>query len=408
MPKQQDNRASPEIFSHSVRLFRLLGIEVRLDVSVLIIFFLVVFSLGAGAFAQWHTDWSPLTVWGTALTAGVLFFASLLAHEFAHSLVSRYYGIPVPRITLFLFGGMAQISREPDRPKVEFLIAIAGPLMSVAISLLCANLALWQLSLDLADELASLAPEAIAQLSPGQTILFWLGSVNMVLAVFNLIPGFPMDGGRVFRAAIWAFTGDRIKATRWASNGGRYFGWLLMVFGVAGLLGGLGLGSLWWILIGWFISNLAVMSYRQVVMDSALKDFKVADIMHTRFDLVSADTPLPDFVEHQLLQSEQQIWPVMDGSTLVGMVTPVGVARWPEEARRGKSVQDAMRLLNAMPVLAPDTPVTDALQLLAMAGNESVPVVENGRLLGLIRQADVMQWMLLHGGFSGSFRAREL
>lgn len=392
------NNEPSEGFSHSVSLFRLFGIEVRLDFSVLIIFMLIVFSLGSGIFAHWHPDWSNLTIWGVALSAGVLFFVSLLAHEFAHSMVSQYYGIPVPRITLFLFGGMAQISEEPHRPKEEFWIAIAGPLMSIFISLVCTNLALWNVDEVFLAELATETPEAMSRLGPVQTALFWLGSVNMLLAVFNMIPGFPMDGGRVFRAAVWAITGDRIKATRWASNGGRYFGWSLMAFGVLGLFGGAGTGSLWWILIGWFISSLAAMSYRQLIMDNKLKDFVVADLMHTQFDVVAAETALPDFVEQQLLHGSQQFWPVMSGSSLAGIVTLLEIARMPEEARPGKSVGDVMRPLDSVTVLSPDTRMLNALESLTRAGDEPALVLEKGKLVGMIRNADVMQWMLLHGG----------
>jgi len=396
--QKRSNNEPSEAFSHSVSLFRLFGIEVRLDFSVIIIFLLIVFSLGSGLFAHWHPDWSNTTIWGVALAAGVLFFASLLAHEFAHSLVSQYYGIPVPRITLFLFGGMAQISEEPHNPKEEFWIAIAGPFMSVLISVVCTNLAFWQLDESFLQDLASGAPEAFSQLSPTQTTLFWLGSVNMILAVFNMIPGFPMDGGGVFRAAVWAITGDRIKATRWASNGGRYFGWSLMVFGIIGLFGGSGLGSVWWVLIGWFISSLAAMSYRQLVIDDKLKDFTVADLMHTQFDVVAAETDLPDFVERQLLHSSQQFWPVMEGSSLAGVVTLLEIARLSEETRRGKSVGDVMRSLDSVTVLSPNTRMLSAVGPLTRAGDEPAPVVAGGKLVGLIRHADVMQWMLLHGG----------
>jgi Zn-dependent protease/predicted transcriptional regulator len=323
---------------------------------------------------------------------------SLLAHEFSHSMVSRYYGIPVPRITLFLFGGMAQMSSEPDRPKQEFWIAIAGPLMSIFISLVCTNLALWNADETFLSELAAEAPEAMSRLGPVQTTLFWLGSVNMLLAVFNMIPGFPMDGGRVFRAAVWAISGDRIKATRWASNGGRYFGWSLMAFGVLGLFGDAGIGALWWILIGWFISSLAAMSYRQLVIDDKLKDFTVADLMHTKFDVVAEEKSLTDFVEQQLLHSSQQFWPVMKGSSPVGVVTLLEIARLPEESRRGKSVGDVMRPLDSVTALTPDARMLSALEALTRASEEPALVLEKEQLVGLIRHADVMQWMLLHGG----------
>lgn len=396
-PEERRTRAQQEPVSHSMPLFTIFGIEVRLDISVLVIFFLIVYSLGSGIFPQWHPDWSPELIWTTALVSGVLFFVSLLAHELSHSVVSQRYGIPVPRITLFLFGGMAEPSREPELPKIEFWVAIAGPLMSLLISLVCTNLALWIVGdQDLMAGVASGDDGALAQLGPVSTSLLWLGSINLILAVFNMIPGFPMDGGRVFRAIIWGITGDQIKATRWASNGGRYFGWTLMALGVLTVFGGGGLGGLWWILIGWFISSLATMSYKQLVTDRALRGFKVSDLMRTRFDHVTDDIPLPDFVDQYLLRSTQQLWPVMEGDRVVGVVSLSDVVEVLEEDRQSKLVRDVMRPIISEGYLEPDTNARDAFQQLAGASDEPVPVVDNGKIVGLIQRGDILRWMSLH------------
>ena len=181
-----------------LRLFTIFGIEIRLDFSVVIIFGLIVYSLAAGLFPQWHPEWAAAVTWGTAFAAGIMFFASLLAHELSHSLTARRFGIRVPRITLFLFGGVAEIESEAETPAAEFTIAIAGPLMSAALGL--AFMFIVSVSLD-EQTLAQIleAPETgIAGLNPVMTACIWLGSVNMMLAIFNLIPGFPLDGGRVF------------------------------------------------------------------------------------------------------------------------------------------------------------------------------------------------------------------
>lgn len=383
--------------SHSLSLFRIFGIEVRLDISVIIIFLLIVFSLGNGVFPLWHPDWSPGLTWTTALVSGVIFFISLLAHELSHSVVSQHYGIPVPRITLFLFGGMAETSREPDRPKVEFLVAIAGPLMSLLIAIVCTNIAFRMVGdVEIMDALNAGDQEAFSQLGPVATSLLWLGSINLIIAIFNMIPGFPMDGGRVFRAAIWGLTGDQVKATRWASNGGRYFGWFLMAMGVVSLFGGGGLGGIWWILIGWFISNLAAMSYRQLITDRALKRFKISDLMRTRFEEVRPDMPLPEFVDQCLLRSPQTIWPVVEDGRLQGIVALSAVKQLPEDERRSKSVRDVMTPLDSVDYLEPDTGATDALQSLVRAGDEPLPVIRDGRMVGLIQHGDILRWMSLH------------
>jgi len=390
-------RQSQSPTGHSVSLFRIFDIEIRLDISVIIIFFLIVFSLASGVFPQWHPDWSTTLTWGTALVSGILFFASLLAHELSHSVVSQYFGIPVPRITLFLFGGMAEISREADRPKVEFLVAIAGPLMSILIALICTNVA-FNIVADpeVARSISEGNVEALSQLGPVATSLFWLGSINMIIAIFNMIPGFPMDGGRVFRAAIWGLTGNLVTATRWASNAGRYFGWLLMGLGVVSLFGGGGLGGIWWILIGWFISSLAAMSYRQLLTDNMLHRFKVSDLMRTRFDTVSPEMDLPGFVDDYLLRSNQRLWPVVRDGDLQGTISLSNVASLSGEKREGKSVGDVMESRDSMPWLEEDTDAREAFQLLAGAGDEPLPVIRDGQVVGLIQHGDIIKWMTLH------------
>ena len=382
--------------SHSIPLLTLFGIEIRLDPSVLIIFFLIVYSLGNSVFPQWHPDWGTALSWSTAFVSGILFFASLLAHEFSHSLVAQRYGIPVPRITLFLFGGVAEVSEEPDRPKIEFLVAIAGPLMSILISIICSNLAFWITNdPEVIDRLLAGDEIALAELGPVSTSLFWLGTINMVLAVFNLIPGFPMDGGRVFRAIAWALTGDQVKATRWASNLGRYFGWSLMALGFISLFQGAGFISIWWILIGWFISNLAATSYKQLLANRFLKGFKVADLMRTKFELVSPQVPVIQFIDHHLLRSTQQLWPVVEGNRMIGVVTMSDVVNLSPEARASRSLRDILRPAASIHFLEPDTNVQDALKYITNA-EESVPVVEGGMIVGLIQRNDIIRWMSLH------------
>lgn len=402
MDSRRDNRsdahASGGVGSHSLSLFRLFGIEIRLDISVLIIFALIVFSLGSGVLPQWHPEWSPGLLWITALVSGVVFFASLLAHELSHAVMSMHYGIAVPRITLFLFGGMAEPEREPDRPKVEFLVAIVGPLMSFLIAVVCINLAFW-----LVDDPGALESlnagnmEAMGAFGPVATSLLWLGMINMVIAIFNMIPGFPMDGGRVFRAAIWAATGDLLKATRWASNIGRYFGWTLMFLGVYSLFSGEGLGGLWWILIGWFISGLATMSYRQQAIEGELRDRKVADLMRTHFESVDAGVPLSDFVDQYLLRSTQELWPVLDNDELMGVASLSRVADLPAEQRSGRTVRDVTVPAATMDSLDPDEPAREAMQRLGRGGDEALPVVRSGRVVGLLKHSDVVKWMSLTG-----------
>lgn len=400
MNTQDTNKAAPRTGAdngHSLSLFTLFGIEIRLDISVVIIFALIVYSLGSGIYSSWHPEWTPTMVWGTALFSGIAFFASLLAHELSHSVVSQYFNIPVPRITLFLFGGVAEISREPERPKHEFLIAIAGPLMSLLIAFVCTELALnMPGSVDLAGTVAVGDLSVLSTLGPLATALFWLGSINLLLALFNMIPGFPMDGGRVFRATIWAITGDKLKATLWASNIGRYFGWFLMASGVIGLFQGQGLGSLWSIMIGWFLSNLATLSYKQLVTDQALSGFKIADVMRTHFETVDAAMPLTQFVDDYLLRSAQRLWPVTIDNKLAGAISLTQVSQIPKQSWTRLTLGEAMSALESMSTVQPGTNAKDAIDTLTKAGDEPMLVVRDGTVLGLVQQADIMKWMALH------------
>jgi len=383
--------------SASIALCKLFGIEIRLHISVVIIFLLIVFSLGAGVFPHWHPDWSVLLNWSTAMISGLLFFISLLAHELSHSVVSQHYGIPVPRITLFLFGGMAETSREADTPKEEFLIAIAGPLMSLVIAFLCSWLAgMLAGDIAVADAVENQQTDVFSNLGPAATIFFWLGSINLLLAIFNMIPGFPLDGGRVFRAAAWFLVKDKRKATRWASNGGKLFGWLLVAMGVVSLSGGNGLGGLWWILIGWFIANLAGMQYKLFNYEQSLRHFRVQDLMRTHFETVSAETTVQDFIDNYLLRSAQVLWPVEENGKTVGLLSLADVARVDSDGRHHKLIRDIAREPASVATLDPQTRGTDVLRQLAAGVDEPLPVIRDGKVVGLMHQSDVIKWANLH------------
>jgi Zn-dependent protease len=391
-----------------LRLFSIFGIEIRLDVSVVIIFALIVFSLGNGLFPQWHPDWPPLQLWGTAVGAGVMFFASLLAHELSHSLMARRFGIRVPRITLFLFGGVAEIESEADTPQAEFAIAIAGPLMSLFLGVAFGVFA--QLGMDEAARAALLTdPQAaLAGLGSLLTAALWLSSVNFVLAIFNMIPGFPLDGGRVFRAIVWRFTGDLLLASRLASTAGRWFGWTLMAVGLWNLLAHKNLGGLWFMMIGWFLSHLATASYTQVLTQRTLRSLKVADVMRTRFDTVPAQTSVEDFVENYLLRGSQLLWPVTEGDRVLGFVTLADVANVPLAERSQRYVTDVMAGIAAAPVLDADTLASSALNPLLGAGDAPVAVLRGGQVVGLVRGSDVLRWVTLHRDLAGAQRPDDL
>jgi CBS domain-containing protein len=204
-----------------------------------------------------------------------------------------------------------------------------------------------------------------------------------------------MDGGRVFRAIVWAVTGYLMKATRWASNMGRYFGWALMVLGVLNLFRGGGIAGVWWILIGWFISSLAAMSYKQLISDRALGDLKISDLMRTEFDYVRAEVTLPEFIEQKLLRSAQKLWPVIENDQLIGFISLHDVINLSALERSEKSTKDMMRPLASIIYLAPNSNARDAFRLLAST-DEPLPVVRQDEMVGLVQRGDILKWMSFH------------
>jgi Zn-dependent protease len=393
--KPEPQHRQPPTAGTGLRLGSIFGIEIRLDASLIIIFSLIVYLLGASVFPQWHPEWPASTTWGTAAAAGVLFFASVLAHELAHSLVSRRFGIEVRRITLFLFGGLAEIEEEPREPRAEFMIAIVGPLTSLAIGLFCTYAGRTLAGTDLEALFPQDQGAALAGLSPLATLLLWLGPINIVLGVFNMVPGFPLDGGRVMRAMLWWITGDLARATRIASDSGRVFGWFLMILGVAQAVSGALMQGLWLVLIGWFLSNAASASYRQMVLRDLFKGVTARDLMRSHFETVNAQLRVDEFIDNHLLQSPQLLWPVLEDGLLIGLVTLQEVKDVPSDDRDIVTLGQVMRTDLAALTLAPETDANRTLLALVTHGTP-LAVVEDNRVIGLLAQFDAMKWMQLH------------
>lgn len=371
------------------------GVRIVADWSLLLIFALVTFQLGAGALPAWHPDWGTGLRWALALAAAVLFFASIVLHELSHALVARMNGIPVHRITLFLFGGMAHMEGEPPSPKAELLMAAVGPLVSLALGVGATALGLALAGPSL--ELMARAPElAYSTLGPIPTLLLWLGPVNVVLALFNLVPGFPLDGGRVLRALLWGATGDLRKATRWASAAGRFFGLTLVALGVFSLLGGNVGQGIWLVLIGWFLSSAARAGYQQVVVREALDGVPVSLVMRARVGAVHPALPVDRLVYDYIMTTDQQGFPVVEGDRLVGLVAMEDVRRVPRDEWAQHTVREIMTPGERLVTIDESEPASHALERLARHDVEQVPVVHDGRLIGLVRRQDLMKWLAMN------------
>lgn len=380
-----------------VRLGRVAGVELVADWSLLLIFALIVVNLGAGVFPVWHPEWSTGLAWALAGAAAVLFFLSVALHELSHAVVGRAAGIPINRITLFVFGGMAHMEREPQSAKAEFLMAVVGPITSIGLGILAL---LAGALLTPVEELGA-DPEALLRsLGPLATLLLWLGPINLVLGVFNMIPGFPLDGGRVLRAAIWGATGDFEKATRWAARMGQAFAWILMATGVLmvfgfwfPILGGGVVQGMWLLLIGWFLSNAARTSLRQMLVRRALEDVSVRDIMRSVDVTVPPTITIRQFVDDYIMHSDQASFPVVELDELLGTIQMEDITRTPREAWNELTVRQVMAPVEDAPPVSPDD---DAMSALRRLNNRDVlPVVERGRLTGLARRQDLLKWVTL-------------
>ncbi|MBN2385406.1 MAG: site-2 protease family protein [Anaerolineales bacterium] len=379
------------------RVGKIWKIEVRIDWSWLLILALISWSLGV-SFVEAHPDWSPVLSWGLAIGSALLFFASLLAHELAHSLVARARGIPVRNITLFLFGGISNIQREPSSPTGEFQLAIVGPITSFVLGLLFLVVGIFSVG---GGEVNLLAPaQAVSQISPWSTAFLWLGSVNVLVAFFNLIPGFPLDGGRVLRSLLWAVTEDVSKATRWATRVGQVVAWMFILAGVAmvfnvqvPILGSGLVGGIWLILIGWFLHSAALQSHRQTIVREILEDVPVRKMMRADAPAVPAYISVEKFVDEHLMKTDEQAFLVIDGKNLVGMVTLDDVRKLPSEARSHSQVKEIMIPSEKLIVIAPEEDAAVGLQRMRSQDLRQLPVVHGGQIVGMLRRKDIVRWL---------------
>jgi len=340
----------------NVKLGRISGIEIGLHYSWFIIAALIVFSLGEH-FRQVHPNSGAGEIWIAALFTAVLFFVTLLLHELAHSLVAQSRGLKVRAITLFALGGVSQIQDDATDAKTEFWVAIAGPIASLIIGFSCLGIALglgWQRSTE---------PH-----TAGIGVLVWLGYINFALAFFNMIPGFPLDGGRVLRSLVWAITKNADRSTRIAARVGQVVAFLFILDGIWRYFSGAGFGGLWIAFIGWFLMDAAKASYAEVGTTAALRGMRVYDVMARDCVIVDRGMSLRDFVNIYLLKTGQRCFAVEDQGRLVGIITPRDVSNISRDRWDETTVREAMRPLQELHVITPDTPVLDALKL--MAGND--------------------------------------
>ncbi len=330
---------------------RLLGFRIRIDYSWFIVLALITWTFATWQFPHELPGLSGPTYFVMGFSGALLLFLSVLLHELAHSVVARSRGIPVAGITLFIFGGVAEMGREPERPLDEFLLTIVGPLSSFGLA--AGFLALARLF----PVLGWPAPAIVAGT---------LAMLNMVLAMFNMVPAFPLDGGRVLRSILWRITGDSSLATRWATWIGRAFGWLLIAYGLYLFMRGLQLAGIWGILLGWFLTSAATAAARQDAMRSALRGITAEMAIAALPVAVPADLSAEDLVENYVLHLPVTAFPVTRAGRIVGVVTVSDVKHLTLDERPDTAVREIMLPIDRVLVVQHDRPMVDVL--LAMRG----------------------------------------
>jgi Zn-dependent protease/CBS domain-containing protein len=383
------------------RIGTVFGIKLLVDPSWIFIFLLVTFQLVTQLW-QLHPGWSSALSLLLAIGTALLFFGSVLVHELAHAVVALRQGIPVLNITLFLFGGVANIQREPPSPRAEFLITIVGPIASFLLGVLFLALSY---IIGGIGSLGATVEVVLARLGPLGTMFVWLGSVNILLAVFNLLPGFPLDGGRVLRSALWAATGNLRKATLWAGRVGQALAWLFIVGGVAtvfgariALIASRPLSGLWLIFIGWFLNNAATQSYRQLLARDLLVGVPVSRVMRADVPAVVPHHSVNQLVHEHIMGTDQHAFPVLRDDQLVGLVCLHDVRRVPRSEWDTTSVQAIMTPADQLIVTSPEEDLADAIERLVRREVGQLPVLHAGHFVGLLRQRDVARWLTMQGG----------
>ncbi len=363
------------MFGRRIRLFKILGFAVNVDLSWLVLALLITWSF-AHDFPNHYENQSPLTYWAMGAAGAIGMFASIIFHELCHSLVARRFGLPMKGITLFIFGGVAEMDHEPPSPKAEFMMAVAGPLSSVLLG---------TIGLVVSDRGEAWLPVPVAG------VLDYLTVINFILAAFNLLPAFPLDGGRVLRSALWQWKKNFRRATRIASNIGSFFGILLILLGIANiLLRGNIIGGIWQAMIGLFLRNAARASYQQIVVRRALEGGTVRQFMSRAPVTVPGAQSLQDFVDGYLYRYHYKMFPVVEGGKLTGCVTTRRLAEVPQGEWSSRSVAEITEPLSPENTTDPDADAILALGLMSRTGNSRLMVVEEGRLAGVITLKDIM------------------
>jgi Zn-dependent protease/predicted transcriptional regulator len=362
----------PQQRSPGLQVGHIFGIPIYLHPSWLIIFALITVMLGMQFTAQ-HPHWSPAERWALGIVTSLLFFASVIFHEVSHSVVALHYKLPVKSITLFVFGGLSAIEKEPPSAGQEFKMAFAGPLSSFFLA--GVFFVIWRYGH---------FGEFVGSMS------YWLFEINLILAIFNLVPGFPLDGGRVLRGIVWGITKDYRKASKVASTSGRFFAYLMILYGIWLALKGNWVGGLWLAFIGWFLLEAAKESYVQVALRDSLEGVRTDDVMAREIPTVTRDTSIDEYI-HQVLRTGRRSHIVIGGDQPSGVVSLESARHVPREEWASTSVQAVMVPMDKVQAAKPEEPVLQVLQRMQSSDLGQMPVVSDGHIVGMIGRDTILQ-----------------
>jgi len=367
------------MMGRNLTLIEILGIKIKVNISWVFIAVFLAWALAQGYFPTVYEGLSGATYWWMGIVGVLGLFLSILLHELSHSLVARAFGMEITGITLWLLGGVAELKDEPPSPKVEFLMAIAGPAMSVALG-----------------GVLLLVAGMIEGVTPIGAVVRYLGTLNLILAAFNLVPAFPLDGGRVARAAIWMQTGDYARATDIAARMGSMFGLALILIGLLSAVSGAGFGGLWWVVLGIFIRFAADASRYQVQTKEALKGRRVRDLMTRAPVTISPDIVIADLIENWIYHHDFEFFPVVENGKLVGSVSLQEVRNVPADRRNVLRTGDVMRGFSPDQTIAPDAFASDVLKKMQAGGDSLLMVVDGSELVGVVALKDLLRFVAIN------------
>ena len=375
------------MFGKRITLFKLLGFSVRIDLSWIIIVILVTWSLALGLFPQYYKDLPQATYWLMGAIGALGLFASIVFHELCHSLVARRYGLPMKGITLFIFGGVAEMEEAPSSAKVEFLMAVAGPVSSILLGGFFYGILVLGRGIGFPD--------------PVKGVIGYLAVINLVLAGFNLLPAFPLDGGRMLRSTLWSWKGDLRWATRIASQIGTGFSMVMVFFGILQVLLGNFIGGIWWFMIGMFLQNAARGSYQQVLTRQAFKGEKVRRFMEPNPVTVPPSISIKELVEEFFYKYYFKMFPVVENGKLLGCITSQQIKGISRQEWSQHTVGELVWRCSLLNTIDPESDAMKALSHMSRTGTSRLMVVEEDRLVGIVALKDMLTLLSLKMDLEG-------